>query len=61
MSAESRKHLETPAQETPVSSGWDPFTVWRERVYKPGTKARAARTVEVNPPVAVLNRVKRSG
>jgi hypothetical protein len=50
-----------PAQETPGSSGWDPFTVWRERVYKPGSKARAARTAEVNPPLTVLDPVKHRG
>ena len=60
MSADSRKTFEPPAQETPVSSGWDPFTVWRERVYKPGCKARAARAVEVKPPLTVLNPVKQS-
>jgi hypothetical protein len=61
MSAESRKALESPAQETPVSPGWDPFTVWRERVYKPGSKARAARTADVNPPLTVLDPFKQRG
>jgi hypothetical protein len=61
MSTDSRKTVETPAQVSQASAGWDPFTVWRERVYKPGCKARAARTVDLNPPLKVLTPVKQSG
>lgn len=61
MSSDSRKSAETATPETQVLSGWDPFTVWRERVHKPRTTARTARPVVDTPPRAVLDPIKQSG
>jgi hypothetical protein len=46
--------------EADTSSGWDPFTVWRERVHKPRAKVPAARpgTSVDERPLAVLEPVK---
>lgn len=58
MSTDSLKP-ETPTTERPTSSGWDPFTVWRERVHKPRSKAPAAKpTLSAERPLAMLNPLK---
>lgn len=58
MSTESLKP-KTPTTESPTSSGWDPFTVWRERVHKPRSKAPAGGTVVSSErPLALLNPLK---
>ena len=57
MSTDSLKPAEPSAPE--VQSGWDPFTVWRERVHKPRAKAREARPLpREERSFAVLNPVK---
>jgi hypothetical protein len=60
MSTEALKPVETPASpETPSSSGWDPFTVWRERVHKPRAKTAGVRPrVVEESPIAVLEPIK---
>ena len=52
----------TPTTDSPTSSGWDPFTVWQERVHKPRSKAPAARAVlSTERPLAILNPLKQGG
>jgi hypothetical protein len=61
MSTDSRKTVEAPAQETQVSSGWDPFTVWRERVHKPRSKRAAPAVADATAPLAILLSIKQRG
>lgn len=60
MSTDTPKSLETPASaEDQTPSGWDPFTVWRERVHTPRAKKSTVRTrVSAELPLAVLEPVK---
>ena len=61
MNTDSLKRVENPPAETETSSGWDPYTVWRERVHKPRAKAPATRPVDGKENLlVVLNPVKRT-
>jgi len=62
MSADPQKPVltESPAADAP--SGWDPFTVWRERVHQPRAQARAPRSAPIaEQTLAVLRPIKQSG
>jgi hypothetical protein len=61
MSTDSRETAETSAAEAPATSGWDPFTVWRERVHKPRSKSAATQShVNADAPLVLLNPIKQS-
>jgi hypothetical protein len=56
MSTDVLKPAETPASsDSQTVSGWDPFTVWRERVHKPRAKVTSLRArIGDEAPLAVL-------
>jgi hypothetical protein len=60
MSTDAPKPVETPASSADQPpSGWDPFTVWRERVHTPRARKSTVRArVSAELPLAVLEPVK---
>ena len=58
MSTNSRKTLETQAQVPQAHAGWDPFTVWRERVHEPRSRRAANPANDAIAPLAVLLPIK---
>jgi hypothetical protein len=60
MSTDVLKPAEIPASsDSPAPSGWDPFTVWRERVHKPRANVTSVRArVGEELPLAVLEPIK---
>ena len=61
MSTDTRKTVETPAQVPQASAGWDPFTVWRERVHEPRSRRAAPSASDAIVPIAVLLPIKHRG
>lgn len=45
MNAESLKKPDSNSIDPQTPSGWDPFTVWRERVHKPRAESKRPATV----------------
>jgi hypothetical protein len=58
MSTDSRKTVETPAPVSEAQTGWDPFTVWRERVHEPRSRRAAHPANDAIVPLAVLLPIK---
>ena len=58
MSTDSRKTLQTQAQASQDHAGWDPFTVWRERVHEPRSRRAAHPANDAIAPLAVLLPIK---
>ena len=58
MSTDSRKTVQTQAQASQAQGGWDPFTVWRERVHEPRSRRAAPAANDAIAPLAVLLPIK---
>lgn len=64
MNAESVKKADSDSAVTQTASGWDPFTVWRERVHKPRAELkRPAAVAALREPATstTLQLLKQSG
>lgn len=63
MNAESPKKVDANATDSQTPSGWDPFTVWRERVHKPRAESKRPATVAVpqESGTSTLRLLKQSG
>ena len=63
MNAESKKKVDSSSTDSQTSSGWDPFTVWRERVHKPRAESKRPATVAAarQPATNTLRLLKQSG
>jgi hypothetical protein len=60
MNAESLKKADSNATDLQTPSGWDPFTVWRERVHKPRAESKRLAVVATprEPSTGTLRLVK---
>jgi hypothetical protein len=63
MNAESLKKADSKSADPQTASGWDPFTVWRERIHKPRAESQRSATVAAARESATspLRLVKQSG